>query len=142
MLAARLASLSSNAWAIDALESRLLRSTVSGQHVRGTSQTGVMSSIVWVVASVQFNPAYDRHRCYWTGAVFAGPRTATRMVLSRTLRRCLRYFYASVDVYSSVGVFGGSLSFVCAFEEFQLRLRAASCLVDARRPWKPCQTAL
>ena len=54
----------------------------------------------------------------------------------------LRYFYVSVDVYSSVGVFGGSLDFVYAFEEFQLRLRAAFCLVDVRRPWKPCQTAL
>lgn len=42
----------------------------------------------------------------------------TQMVLPRTLRQCLRYFNASVDVNSSLGVFSGPVGFVCAFEEY------------------------
>ena len=84
-----------------------------------------------------------------TGIAAAGPelfspvpKTATRMVLSRTLRRCLRYLNASVNSNSSFGASNGSLGFVYAFEEIQHRLRAASCVVDARLPWKSRSGAL
>ena len=74
-----------------------------------------------------------------TGIAAAGPelfspdpKTATRMVLSRTLRRCLRYFDSSVNGNSSLGAFSVSLGFVRAFGEIQLGLLTASCTVDAR----------
>jgi len=65
-----------------------------------------------------------------------GPKTATPMVLSRTLRRCLRYFDSSVNSNSSFVVFIGSLGFVCALGDLQLGLRAICCTVNARFSWR------